>query len=186
MRRIPAKCIALHLPANIQSFLPLIRDLFQLKNISTGEQLVQLIFMLIYFLLWKLQSNSIAAAAHSLEATKRHSWKQAQKVFCPQILYSTLQCGGPSLVWARIMCPFREAVLLLLFDWVQILQKSKSLICSKKFRPRVQLNSKNFQKKMGSESITCTSKIREGRYSTTVASFIQVCVHGFSWHLQDQ
>lgn len=40
---------------------------------STGEQLVQLIFMLIYFLLWELQSNSIAAAAHSLEATKRHS-----------------------------------------------------------------------------------------------------------------
>lgn len=68
-------------------------------------------------------------------------------MFCPQILYSTLQCGGPSLVWARIMCTFREAVLLLLFDSVQILQKSKSLIYSKKFRPRVQLNSKNFQKK---------------------------------------
>lgn len=44
-----------------------------MKNISTGEQLVQLIFMLIYFLLWELQSNSITAAAHSLEATKRHS-----------------------------------------------------------------------------------------------------------------
>lgn len=61
-----------------------------MKNISTGEQRVQLIFMLIYFLLWELQSNSITAAAHSLEATKRHSWKQAQKAFCPQTLYTAV------------------------------------------------------------------------------------------------